>query len=131
MSDVSRVEILAAPPLTVPPARASLKSADRLAPDQPAARGIDMYTWLAIAIVAVGALLRWYTIVKFTWDQDELYTIQEARDLFQTKLPPGINARPLYYLLQHPLLSLLPQTTVMLRLLPFAFGTLGLWVTWL
>jgi hypothetical protein len=92
---------------------------------------VDASTWAAIAIVLVGALLRLYTIVRFTWDQDELYTIEEARDLFHTKLPPGINARPLFYLLEHPLLALLPHTPAMLRVLPFVFGVAGLWVTWL
>lgn len=92
---------------------------------------VDPFTWAALAIVLIGAVMRLYTIFAFTWDQDELYTRMEARDLFHTTLPPGIDARPLYYLLQHPLLSLLPQTVPMLRLLPFVFGVAGLWVTWL
>jgi Dolichyl-phosphate-mannose-protein mannosyltransferase len=89
------------------------------------------FTFAAVAIVAVGALMRLYTIFAFTWDQDELYTRIEARELFHTTLPPGIDARPLYYLIQHPLLSILPQSAPMLRLLPFLFGVAGLWITWL
>lgn len=91
----------------------------------------EPFTHAALAIVAVGAALRLYTILGFAWDQDELYTVEEARDLFHTLVPPGIEARPLYYLLQHPLLAVLPHTPLMLRLLPLVFGVAGLWVTWL
>jgi hypothetical protein len=91
----------------------------------------DGFTWTALGIIIVGVALRLYTIVAFTWDQDELYTIAESRDLFHTTLPPGIDARPLYYLLEHPLLTTFPQTAFMLRLLPLIFGAAGLWITWL
>lgn len=121
----------AAPPLAWTPrtarptARARAREAARRRPR------VDPFTWAAVALTLVGAVLRLVTILKFPWDQDELYTIAEARDLFHTRIAPGIDARPLYYLLEHPLLGWLPQTPAMLRLLPFVFGVAGLWVTWL
>lgn len=65
------------------------------------------------------------------FEQDELYTLLESRDLFATTLKPGIYARPLYYLIQHPLLDVLPQTPLGLRLLPLLFSFAGLWSTYL
>jgi hypothetical protein len=91
----------------------------------------DRFTFAAAIIVAVGALMRLYAVIAFTWDQDELYTRIEARELFRTTLPPGIDARPLFYILEHPVLSILPQTAPMLRLLPFVIGVAGLWLTWI
>jgi len=89
--------------------------------------------WIRAALFAAFLLalaLRVRGLIAFPYDQDELYTIVEARDLFRTAIKPGIDSRPLYYLLQHPLLSLLPQTEVALRLLPLLFGMLGVWATW-
>src|SRR4051794_20758084 len=138
MSDVSHAapashaELMTAPAFTpTTPARMHDRRPSTTLLGGGVAGEVDGFTWAAFAIVLVGALLRVYTILRFTWDQDELYTIEEARDLFHTKLPPGINARPLFYLLEHPLLALLPHTPAMLRLLPFVFGVAGLWVTWL
>jgi 4-amino-4-deoxy-L-arabinose transferase-like glycosyltransferase len=82
----------------------------------------------AVMVLALG--LRVFCATTLPFDQDELYTVAESRDLFATKLLPGIDSRPLYYLLQHALLAVLPQTPLMLRLLPILFGTLGVWVTW-
>jgi hypothetical protein len=92
------------------------------------------WTWtrasvmITAAILAIGVGLRIYSAFAFPFDQDELYTIMESRDLFDTVLKPGIEGRPLYYLIQHPLLAL-PNTEAMLRLLPTIFGVLGLLVT--
>jgi hypothetical protein len=85
---------------------------------------------LALALMVVATLLRLYAASVLPFDQDELYTEVEARDLFATTLLPGIDARPLYYLLQHPLQLLLPRTPLMLRLLSFLFGIVGLWASW-
>ena len=89
------------------------------------------WEWLTLgAVVVLASVLRLYGALAFPFEQDELYTLLESRDLFQTTLQPGIEARPLYYLLQHPLLTLLPASEVSLRLLPLLFGVLGIWVTW-
>jgi len=83
------------------------------------------------AILLLGLVLRVFAMVRFPLEQDELYTLAESRDLFHTTLAPGIDSRPLYYLLQHPLLSILPTSPVALRILPMIFGAAGLYVTWL
>jgi mannosyltransferase len=88
-------------------------------------RGVMLAT---VTIFMIGIGLRVYSAFAFPFDQDELYTIMESRDLFDTVLKPGIEGRPLYYLIQHPLLAL-PNTEAMLRLLPTIFGVLGLVVT--
>lgn len=94
--------------------------------------GMDRRREIALAtiLLVVAVLLRLYAATVLPFDQDELYTEVEARDLFATTLLPGIDARPLYYLLQHPLLTLLPRTPLMLRLLSLVFGVVGLWATW-
>lgn len=104
-------------------------------PNDPAdsAPAVHTVRWVRAALFVTFLLslaLRVRGLVAFPYDQDELYTIVEARDLFHTALKPGIDSRPLYYLLQHPLLDLLPQTEVGLRLLPLLFGMLGVWATW-
>ncbi len=85
---------------------------------------------LVVALLVIATLLRLYAASVLPFDEDELYTEMEARDLFATRLLPGIDARPLYYLLQHPLLRLLPRAPLMLRLLSVVFGVVGLWATW-
>jgi len=82
-------------------------------------------------IVAAAVALRLEGLAGFPFEQDELYTVVEARELFATTLRPGIEARPLYYLLQHALLAVGPASPVWLRLSPLIFGLLGVWVTWL
>jgi hypothetical protein len=74
--------------------------------------------------------MRWYGLARFPFEQDELYTLQESRELFQTTLLPGIDARPLYYLLHHALMPFLQHGELGARLPAFAFGLLGLAVTW-
>lgn len=87
--------------------------------------------WLPpVAILLFAACLRIPGVLGHAFDQDELYTFVEARDLFGTTLAPGIDARPLYYLLQHPLLSILPYNEWGLRLLPLLFGLAGVFLTW-
>lgn len=84
-----------------------------------------------LALLAIGAALRLSVISRIPFEQDEIYTIIESEYLWNSPLNPGIHARPLYYLLQHPLLDLLGTSHVALRVLPFLFGMAGLWVTWL
>jgi len=67
---------------------------------------------------------------SFPFEQDEFYTIMESTDLFHTTLQPGISARPFYYLVEHPLVTILPHTPAMLRLLPLLFGIAGVVVMW-
>lgn len=82
-----------------------------------------------ILLIALG--LRAYGVIAFPFEQDELYTIEESTNLFNTQLMPGIQARPLFFFLEHPLVTNLPQTEAILRLLPLLFGIVGVWVTWL
>jgi len=82
------------------------------------------------AIVGIALLLRLPGVVGHAFDQDELYTLYESLDLFATTLEPGIDARPVYYLLQHALLYLVPHTELGLRILPLVFGLAGVFLTW-
>lgn len=92
--------------------------------------------WLLLAVLAVAALLRLRGILVFPLEQDEMYTFFEARHLFGTRLEPGIEARPLYYFLQHGFSWLVPdgilpdRHPVVLRVLPLTFGLAGVWATW-
>jgi hypothetical protein len=90
-----------------------------------AAEGVAVAVLLGLAVA-----LRVHGLSTFPLEQDELYTIDEGRDLLHTELRPGIAARPLYYLLVHPVLLAFPHTPVLLRLLPFVFGIAGVGVTW-
>lgn len=81
-------------------------------------------------VMAVAILLRLYEVFRFPFEQDELYTIDEATNLFHTRLLPGIQARPFFFLLEHPFLNMAAPTAPYLRLLPLLFGVAGLWVTW-
>jgi hypothetical protein len=78
----------------------------------------------------LAVVLRLYAVFRFPFEQDELYTIDEATNLFHTRLLPGIQARPFFFLLEHPFLSLFPPTAPYIRLLPLLFGVAGVWVTW-
>jgi len=82
-----------------------------------------------LGLLALAAALRLW-MFRFPFEQDELYTFFEARDLFATQLEPGIDARPLYYLFQHALLWVLPPTEFWLRLPPLVFGLAGVAMTW-
>lgn len=84
----------------------------------------------SLAAFLIGTGMRWYGLSRFPFEQDELYTLQESRELFATTLRPGIDARPLYYLLHHVLAPLLPAGEFGARLPAFLFGLAGLVVTW-
>jgi uncharacterized membrane protein len=78
----------------------------------------------------LAVLMRVYEVFRFPFEQDELYTIDEATNLFHTHLLPGIQARPFFFLLEHPFLSLAAPTAPFIRILPLLFGVAGVWVTW-
>jgi hypothetical protein len=82
------------------------------------------------AIMIIAVALRIYGVFRFPFEQDELYTIDEATNLFHTHLLPGIQARPFFFLLEHPFLAIGPSTAPYIRLLPLMFGVAGVWVTW-
>jgi Dolichyl-phosphate-mannose-protein mannosyltransferase len=81
-------------------------------------------------ILLLAAALRLHGLGSFSLEQDELYTIQEGTELYDTIAQPGIAARPLYYLIVHPLLIWLPHTPILLRLPAFIFGMAGVVVAW-
>lgn len=93
-------------------------------------RSADPAPYVAIILILLGTALRTWSAVSLPFEQDELYTVLESRDLFATTLQPGIDARPLYYLLQHPLLDLFPVSPVGLRILPLLFSVAGLVATY-
>jgi hypothetical protein len=95
------------------------------------ARGVPLSALAAVVVVGVAALLRGINLGHWALEQDELYTLRDATDLGASSTGPGIKARPVYYLLQHLLLALLPPTALLLRLPAFVFGVAGVWVTWL
>jgi hypothetical protein len=89
---------------------------------------------LLAALLVLGAALRWYGLDSLPWEQDELYTLRDAKDLGAGAARgglPGIAARPVYYFLQHLLLQVGSATPFAMRLAPFAFGVAGLAVTWI
>ncbi|MEX2284964.1 MAG: glycosyltransferase family 39 protein [Gemmatimonadota bacterium] len=93
------------------------------------AHGTAVDRLLLAAVLLLALVLRLRGIDSFGFEQDEIYTIMESRDLFRTNLRPGIDGRPLYFLLQHVLLEILPENHVGLRIVPLLFGMLGVWVT--
>lgn len=89
--------------------------------------------WAAVTLVVIallGIALRLYCAQAFPYDQDELYTRIDATQLFHTPIQPGIDARPVFFLLEHVVLRLLPDTPFVMRLLPTLFGVLGVVATW-
>lgn len=111
---------------------------------QPALRGVPTHNpvsatdrvfawspWALGAILLLAAALRLVGLETHIFAQDELYTVVESTKLFHSPLQPGIQARPLYYLLEHALLAVSPPTPLALRLPPLVFGLLGVWLTWL
>lgn len=82
-----------------------------------------------LAVLALAFVLR-LPGLDHPFLQDEVWTLQESRELFETTVLPGIDARPLYFLLQHALLAVLPANEVGLRFPPLVFGLLGVWATW-
>jgi 4-amino-4-deoxy-L-arabinose transferase-like glycosyltransferase len=83
-----------------------------------------------VGLVGLALFLRLPGVLGHAFDQDELYTLHESLDLFATTLEPGIDARPVYYLLQHALLYVVPHTELGLRILPLLFGLGGVFLTW-
>jgi hypothetical protein len=77
--------------------------------------------------LAVGFALRLRGLATFPLEQDELYTKIESTMLWQSSLVPGIEARPLYFLLHHFWLALWPSDSALVSRLPaLVFGVLGL-----
>jgi len=85
---------------------------------------------LLALVLGLGFLLRLYGLGSYPFEEDELYTVIEATHLFDSPLRPGIEARPLYYLLQRALFEWVSPTHVGMRILPLLFGVLGIYVTW-
>lgn len=83
------------------------------------------------AILLLAAALRSYGLGTFPFEQDELYTIRDATDLGATASGPGIGSRPLYYLLQHLLFTVLPANELGTRIPAALFGLAGIAATWL
>ncbi|OLC77092.1 MAG: hypothetical protein AUH78_05220 [Gemmatimonadetes bacterium 13_1_40CM_4_69_8] len=106
----------------------------RYPPSEPVAlvaRSSASSRWAPGAILLLAAALRLVGLRSNSFFQDELYTVEEATNLFHSTAQPGIWARPFYYVVQHMLLALAPPTPLALRLLPFVLGVLGVWLTWL
>ena len=83
--------------------------------------------WIPLAI---GLALRLRGLATFPLEQDELYTRIESTMLWHSPLVPGIEARPLYFLLHHFWLALWPSDSALVARLPaLVFGVLGLFVT--
>jgi len=51
---------------------------------------------VAWSIVVAAAMMRIFGAVRFPFEQDELYTIDEATNLFHTRLLPGIRPGPVH-----------------------------------
>lgn len=85
---------------------------------------------VAWCIVAAAAAARIFGAIRFPFEQDELYTIDEATNLFHTRLLPGIQARPVFFLLEHPFVTHLSTAEPFLRLVALVFGIAGLWALW-
>ena len=83
----------------------------------------------AIAVLLLAGALRLFRLGQIPFEVDELYTLRDAADFGASSSGPGIAGRPLYYLLQHLLLQVLPPTPFMLRLPALVFGLAGVWVT--
>ena len=80
--------------------------------------------WIPLAI---GLALRLRGLATFPLEQDELYTRIESTMLWQSPLVPGLEARPLYFLLHHFWLALWPSDSAVVARFPaLVFGVLGL-----
>jgi hypothetical protein len=83
-------------------------------------------TLVLFSVLALAALLRLWGLTSFPLMQDELYTLHDATDFWNDPK----YSRPLYYIVQNLLLRLDLPTILLLRVPPFLFGLLGVWVTW-
>lgn len=86
------------------------------------------HVWLLWGIIALAAALRVYGALVHPVDQDELYTVMESQDLYRTALLPGIQSRPLYYIVQHLLFFVMPAHEPWTRLMPLVFGVVTVWL---
>ena len=84
----------------------------------------------SLVVFVAGFAMRWAGLARFPFEQDELYTVQEAQELFATTLRPGIDARPIYYLLHNFLSPILPAGEFGARIPAFVLGIVGLVVTY-
>jgi 4-amino-4-deoxy-L-arabinose transferase-like glycosyltransferase len=93
--------------------------------------GPSRVEWFLLgAVVALAAVLRAWGLASFSFWEDELYTRVEATRLFDSPFSTGIEARPLFFLMEHAALWVLPDTEWGMRLLPFIAGLLGVVGTW-
>jgi len=82
-------------------------------------------------LLAVALVLRLPGLLTFDLWQDEIYSIYEAKYLYHSPIGPGgMELRPLYFLLLHPLADAWPHATALLRLPSLLLGMLGLWAVW-
>jgi hypothetical protein len=80
----------------------------------------------------IALLLRLPGLFSFDLWQDEIYSIYEAKYLHRSPIGPGgMELRPLYFLLLHPLADAWPRATPLLRLPSLLFGLAGIVATWL
>ena len=82
-------------------------------------------------LLLVALALRVPGLWQFDLWQDEIYSVYEARDLFGSTIGPGgMELRPLYFLLLHPLVDAMPRAVAVLRLPSLLFGLLGIVAVW-
>lgn len=94
-------------------------------------RGSARWELGALLLVLAGALaLRLHGIASLPFWEDELYSVDEATELFWSRSEHGIFARPLYLLLMNVLRPVLPQTHLGLRLPALAFGMASIGLAW-
>lgn len=83
--------------------------------------------WLWSAMV-VAIVIRGWGVLRHPVDQDELYTVVESTDLYATTLAPGIQSRPLYYMVQHALFWIMPNHEPWTRLISLSAGVFGVYL---
>jgi uncharacterized membrane protein len=82
-------------------------------------------------LLAVAALVRVPGLTRWAFEPDELSTWRDALSMAGPSANgPGALGRPVYYLLQHGVLGVLPGSPLSLRLPALVFGLLGVWLTW-
>jgi hypothetical protein len=100
------------------PAADSPTSSLRLAPE-------------AWGLLGIALLLRLPGLFSFDLWQDEIYSIFEAKYLYQSPIGPGgMELRPLYFMLLHPLADAWPRSTALLRVPSLVLGLAGIAATW-
>lgn len=73
---------------------------------------------------------RVWAAARLPFEQDELYTMDEATNLFHTRLLPGIQARPVFFLVEHLFVKYGYDNALALRALPLVFGAAGMIAIW-